>query len=504
MLELQIGPDAETTARWAENARRYRLLEGAWHDDLREHLRREYHPRRRRALGRPDTTKNLYRSVISQLSHLYDSPPTLTSPDGADAEATMAAVLDDAGFWSMCQDHQELVLGLQDSLLRFEVVDDRTGPAPRQRLQVRVVPPQNVWARSHADAPDVPVELWEWRIRTIDGTERVAIDVLDVSNPEAPSYRVHLPTEQAALDGTTGLGQDITEQVLGGRFDGDAYPYRYSTGQPVIPGVLYHRTRGRLWRWRRGCELADGALSVAGLLTQWKHGVRDASHPTRAVAGARLIGVETNERGDAFVQDDEAALLQFEASGDGQVVFHQWGPGADVKGLLDAIQAYAQDLSYDFDISPSDITRTHTDARSGYAISISRKGQRDAMRKFQGVFAYYDAMAVRVIAAVVNSARDMAEPGVEVLPELSEAPWSVRHQGLPLTDDERRLVLEGFKLRAELGATSLPALVAELEGISEDAARQRLREYRRDAAEFGLPGSPQSSNREAPPMDGEE
>jgi hypothetical protein len=58
---------------------------------------------------------------------------------------------------------------------------------------------------------------------------------------------------------------------------------------------------------------------------------------------------------------------------------------------------------------------------------------------------------------------------------------------MPLSMAEKKLLLEDYKLRDELGATSLPVLVAVLEGITEDAARVRLRQFAEDRSEFRSP-----------------
>ena len=108
-LALLAGPTPTndiTAARWEEQRRRRRLLEGAWKCDLRDTLAREYEPQRRRRLGLPDTTKNLFRSAINQLAVLYDSAPIVSHPDPAAAE-TMRTALDHGGAWELAQTLQE-------------------------------------------------------------------------------------------------------------------------------------------------------------------------------------------------------------------------------------------------------------------------------------------------------------------------------------------------------------------------------------------------------------
>jgi hypothetical protein len=154
----------------------------------------------------------------------------------------------------------------------------------------------------------------------------------------------------------------------------------------------------------------------------------------------------------------------------------QFEPGGDPEVLGKAIRDYAADVAADFDLAPADIARTHADARSGYAIEITREGQRHAQRRFEPEFGRADAAALAIIAKLWNAAGGT--------PRLPESGWSVNYLGLPLSMEERRLVIEQFKVEAELGITSKVALFAKLHGITEDQAREKLRRMRQDRNEF--------------------
>ncbi len=64
---------------------------------------------------------------------------------------------------------------------------------------------------------------------------------------------------------------------------------------------------------------------------------------------------------------------------------------------------------------------------------------------------------------------------------LPETGWRVRYHGLPLSLEERRMEIEEWERRVELGVASKVDLLMRLEGISEDAARARLERIRRDS-----------------------
>ena len=88
-----------------------------------------------------------------------------------------------------------------------------------------------------------------------------------------------------------------------------------------------------------------------------------------------------------------------------------------------------------------------------------------------------DVELLEVIAALHNT-----YSGEAPLPETG---YSVRYQGLPLSVDERRTRIEEYRTRSELGIASPVQLLAELEGITDDQARARLGQIRRDRVEFG-------------------
>jgi len=180
-----------------------------------------------------------------------------------------------------------------------------------------------------------------------------------------------------------------------------------------------------------------------------------------------------------FISTDPASLLLMEASNpDAPVTLGQFAPGGDPVAVGTAIRDYASDLATDFDLSPGDIQRSHGDARSGYAIHVVNEGRRSAQLKYKNQFAKSDALLLRTIAAMHNA--------YSTEPALPEDGYSVRYQGLPLSVDERRTRIEEYRTRSELGIASPVQLLAELEGITEGQARQRLEQIRRDRVAFGV------------------
>ena len=463
------APDQATGTRWRESRRRRRLLEGMWKDELQRYIEAAVGPNKAAIWGEPDLAHNLLRSVVHSLSTLYSQPAAVGHDDQAAADA-MTERLGRAGLWEIMQGFSPLIIGQREGLVRAEVVEDPghvgDGPAPRLLL-VRVTPADLVAVEAHPDAPDVPTKVCEYRVRANpDGEPTWYRDVFDLTDPQRPVFVVE--NEDGKEAGTAiGLPPIV----------GDEYRamWSFADGRPFIPGEWYHAQRtGKLADPLFGRELVEGTLSVAMLFTFWGHLVRDASHPQRYAVGAMPAGANSHEGdGMQWIETDPSSLLRFEADPGISVQIGQFQPGGDPVSLGNAIRDYAADLAVDFDISPADIQRANGDARSGFAIALTREGMRHAQRRYRPSFQRHDTALVTKIAAMLNRA------GAETLPEQG---YRITYHGLPLSLEERRLEIEEYEKRLQLGVASRVDLLMRLEGISEDEARSRLATFRRDNA----------------------
>ncbi len=462
------APDQETGARWRESRRRRRLLEGVWKEELSRAIERAIGQNKAAIWGEPDLSKNVLRSIVHQLSTLYNVPASIGHDDQTAADR-MRDEVEAAGMWELLQGFSPLIIGQREGLVRAEVVADPgfagDGAAPRQLL-IRVAPADLVAVMAHPDAPDVPVKVCEYRIRkTPTGDSAWYRDVFDVSDPARPSFRIE---DEAGKEAGAAIGMPPIE--------GDAYAAMWSTadGRPFIPGEWYHAQRtGKLADPMFGRELVDGTLITAMLWTFWGHLVRDASHPQRYSVGAAPAGAGGRE-GDGlqWIETDPSSLLRFEAEPGVSAQIGQFQPGGDPVAMGQAIRDYAADLAVDFDISPSDLQRANGDARSGYAVALTREGMRHAQRRYEPSFKRHDQRMISKMAAMLNRSMGAGLP---------ETGWRVRYHGLPLSLEERRMEIEEWERRVELGVASKVDLLMRLEGISEDAARARLERIRRDS-----------------------
>ena len=452
------APDMATERRWVIGRQRRRMLEGDWRVDLNERIRRLAGPVKSSIWGDGDTAKNVFRSIVHQLSTLYNSPAQVNQEDPAAVEY-MTEALQAAGYWELMQGSSPLVIGQREGLTRAEVVDRNGTPA----LLIRTAPADLVSVEADPDDPDVPVVVREYRVRSTDKGPQWVADVFSVADPASPYFR----TEDED-------GQPIDVGIPS--IEGDAYRARwsYADGTPFIPVEWVHAQRtGKLADPKFGTELVDGALTVAAYWTLFGHILRDCSHPQRYSVGVRLAGLGSNEgEGTTYIETDPSSLLQFEAEPGVPYTVGQFAPGGDPVDIGNAIRAYSGDLATDFDISPSDIQRSTGDARSGFAIFLTKEGQRHAQRRYQPSFSRHDRSMIGKIAAMLNRSAGQSLP---------EAGWDVLYHGLPLGLEERKQLIEEMESRIALGLASKVDVLAQLEGISLAAARKRLEQISIDA-----------------------
>ena len=483
-----IAPTAEEGARWEHTALRVRLLKGAWLEDLEKAVAMYVDPTRQAAWGTPDLSSNLFRSISKQLAVLYDQPPVLDHPEGADAINGTLDAIRSAGLWSLMARVSAMVIGCREYGLRVDISKDG-------QLFFRPVAPNRLIIAADADQPDHPVMVRELRLRQhpATGEYQWTWHELNISDPANPIERITL----ADYAGKTGT--DLTVDYLGTERSGDLYPYRDSNGDPFLPFVLYHAERsGQLWDYSEGSELVYGSLTVAVFYSMWGHVLRDASWPQRYAIGAMPMGLGledgANNRSRNTISTDPASILLFQAEGDLQPSLGQFSAGADVAKMLEAIASYEQRVAEFGGISPADLQRLGGTARSGYAISISNAGKRSAQRKYTDQFRAGDLELIGVCAKLINLAQGTSEP---------ETGHTIRYQSIPLSEQEKDTQRKDMIEKIEAGIMSKVDAYMELHpGISRPRAIQELHRIR---VEESIAPTPQGATGEggtiAPPVD---
>ena len=427
-----VPKDPYEAQRWEHTRLRRRLQEGTWEQDLIDRLEIQLGTVKRQAWGLPDMSNNIARIIWRESSALYVNAPDIRhANESAEELISGSGIIAQTGLWSTMQRFQERVIACREYWQRIHV--DADG-----RVVYRPVPPDMTLAWSSQDRPDYPVAVWELRLRRLpEGRgEAWTYDVLDVMDPEAPVYRVHLV-------GSGGeLGEDVSALYLGRDYSGAAYPYRRADGTPILPYVLYHaqRTGDRIFDPYEGRELVEAALNIAVHQCHLSHVIKDSSWPQRWVVGAEPVGmsIEGSVRGQRFeIVTDSSTVLALRATDETQPQVGQWQPGGNPVELEQVISSLSNRAAQDAGLSPSDVQRMGGTARSGYAIALSNEGRRDSQRRYASSFRDSDERLVMTTAILLNRAVGSSFP---------EYGYSVSYRAIPLSGQEmearRRHALE--------------------------------------------------------------
>lgn len=427
-----VPKDPYEAQRWEHTRLRRRLSEGTWEQDLIYRLEVQLGTVKRQAWGLPDMSLNIARNIWRESSALYVNPPDVRHADeAADELISGSGIIARTGLWSTMQRFQERTRACNEYWQRVHV--DADG-----RVVYRPIPPDMTLAYASQDRPDYPCAVWELRLRKLpDGRgEAWTYDVLDVMDPAAPVYRVHMVASGGEL------GDDVSALYLGRDYSGAAYPYRRADGTPILPYVLYHsqRTGDRLFDPYEGRELVEAALNIAVHQCHLSHVIKDSSWPQRWVVGAEPVGmsVEGTVRGQRFeIVTDSSTVLALRATDETQPQVGQWQPGGNPAELEQVIGALANRAAQDAGLSPSDIQRMGGTARSGYAIALSNEGRREMQRRYASSYRDSDERLVMTTAILLNRAVGSNYP---------ESGYSVSYRAIPLSGQEmearRRHALE--------------------------------------------------------------
>jgi hypothetical protein len=471
------APGNPDEARRVEHTRhRYAMMEGRWQPILESYMETQLGSVRRAAMGLVDISYCALRTTSYELATLYDAEPDVKHNQLAslniDRLVGSAGSIARSGLWSQMSRFQAYTLALREMWMRADVEDGR--------LVYRPVPPHMTMAEADPARPNVPTLFGELRLRQVEAQLLWTFEVWDIRDASNPTYRV-----VEALDGWK-FGRDLTRLVHGATYDGANYPasWRRSNGTPIIPAILYHASTygDRLFDPFANIELYTGSLQLGLFYSYLAHCIRDASYPQRYAVGVRVAGMDASDLGSraarSEVTTDPTTILMLDPIAEtSQPMMGQYQAGADVEKLEAVIAAVAHRLATDAGLAPSELQRTSGSARSGYAISLSQEGKRQAQRRYIMQFRASDEALVGLSAVLYNR---WSEANTEPT-NYPEGAFSVIYREIPLSPQEmearRKHVLEMLAagLMSEVDALRFFGSLSEQDAIAQLAAIRTMR-----------------------------
>ena len=467
------APNDYEGQRWAHTALRRRLIEGTWADDLEEELLLHLSLDRRESWGVADLSSNPLEQVTRQLAVLYQDQPIVTNSNDVDISplAGREGLITQAGLWPLMQRVQQLVLALRECFVRIDVVPHSEGISAELRPELCRYQVNSI--------NDQPIYYQEWRLRynKVKAKYEWVADVLDITNLDEPLFGMF----RINSDGS--LGEDVSELYMGhATHKGADYPYRDKEGKPFLPIQLYRAEKtGRLWNSFDNSQLVYGSLTSAVLFSMYLHLVKDCCFSQKYVAGLQLAGqsaVDTDIAARrASIATDPASILVFMSDPDvtGQPLIGSFQPAADPQKMLESISSYEFRVATTAGVS-SDVLRSSGDPRSGYALSISRDGQREAQRKYAPTFRLFDESLLSKTAALSNRF---------LKTNLPEKGYRVQYSQLKLSPEEMKATREDVIQKLSAGLISPIDAIMQLNPDLDDIeARKELIRIKRERAEF--------------------
>jgi len=194
-----------------------------------------------------------------------------------------------------------------------------------RRFALKVVAPDDLTLEYASDDPSEPTVIRHRGTMMVDGEVRDVVAVHDLTDLDAPSFRVMADDE------------DLTGRIFGQEYTGDAYVWRYADGRPfhrvAVAGDNRHPYKTN--------PLIEAALNVAVRWTAWGAGTDHASHPQRHVRGMRIPMDTDASTGEAGVAVGPADIVVWEDTDPERPGTHwQDAPAFDPLTTARAIRVY--------------------------------------------------------------------------------------------------------------------------------------------------------------------
>ena len=466
-----LPADEADQHRWREQGLRIRLLNGKHINDVRDEIEDMFALEIAADMQvNPDLSRNPFKLIYQQLNVAYLEPPEVRV---SDEEADLSTIITPR-LWAQQQGTSLYCLSLNEVLVRV----DWKHWADATEASYRLVMPDTVVCEAMPHQPDEPGMVSELRYRGDVWTW----ETWDVRDPKEPVFLIEeIDDNGDRVDATAKWAPELA----------GSYPYRNRAGDPILPFVLYHKSVGsRLWSWTKGMELSRGALRLAALWTHWSDGFMNAAYPQRYAIDIETQAGQSRTIGGTpvdVVPVDRKSIIKFVSKGPGGGSLGQFQASMDPVAGAESLRIYEQGLAVYAGLNPSDLQVTQ--AQSGYAIVVSREGQRRAQKLVEPSFRMADQKLLATAAALSN---------IYAGTDLPEDPrdYSIHYRALKASMDERKAHAELLKSESEMGIASqidvMRGLHPEIE--SDEQALERLlrvKQIEKDLANFDMiPDSP--------------
>lgn len=475
-------PDYVKPATTADNHRvktqalRYRILNDEHRKDVENDIERTMSPEVAAELSwNVDLSANPLRDIYNQLNTAYMNAPAVHIRDGAELQALtpeQAEAIITPTFWPLMKQRALQQMAIRESVVRLDwptaaALEDGD-PA---EVRYRVVPPHCIHkAIAHRRHPDRLAYVEELRERHRMVTDKETgesvpvmvwtYDVWDVRDPDNPVFRI----DEIVNNIGSVTRRDATREFLGIADEVEAgldYPYRDTSGAPILPYVLAHaQVQSRLWDYMSGDGLVDGTLKLAAGWTKWWDGFDNSSNPQRLIVDGKIGGARVTDgrEGDNVktVPVTPKTILMVTSNGQpGTAKTDSFPPGMDPKAGTESLEVYERRLAVSAGLSPADLQMTGS-AQSGIAIEVSREGKRRAQQSYEPGFRLADQQILSTAARMANA----GIPGLD-LPENPRA-WSVAYAVLGESPQERKVKVETITLEQNAGTLGRVAAVRRL------------------------------------------
>lgn len=380
---------------------RRRMLYGQHEQDIRQRISESISHVRSAAWGAVDLTANPFLRVHDQMSGLYNEEPILIGP--AAALAAVSEQLDDVGYFTKMKNVQRDVSALREMLMLVEQTDDG--------IKVLQVSPDDIDATSSARDPDDLLNV-KWYHTKGSETYYIEYDV------KAQIYR--------AMQGE----RDISDEILGGSFNGEAYPFRDALGKPVMPWIIYRaQDTGSIFNSWTGREAVECTLQLGLLYTYFSHVVRNAAWAQRYILNAMPLGAEITEDDDIEgvastrqrIDSDPSTVLMLKSYDGMQSQIGDFSSPVDPAKVIEAIKVY-EDRAME-SILGSSVVKNDSDIRSGYSLAVSREESIKAQKGFLPLFRRSDRKLLALVSQYLGYNTTLKD-------------WDIKYPAI-MTDEEK-------------------------------------------------------------------